>query len=197
MANHSLTPYERRVLALLAAGLSGPQIARRLGVQAVTVRDQTAAIFGKLGVHNRTEAALLVWAGYIEGVKPDVEVVASVFADSVFGLDDAAGSGAAAEQHHPGAGSVGRRQPAAGLLHRAGSHPGTAAGRRDAAAVVHGRACIALGDADPDRKPLPHGYAHPDRMGYGHLDADLDAHGGAAHSHANANRHGRDDDDDL
>jgi DNA-binding NarL/FixJ family response regulator len=54
-----LTPRERRVLDLLATGLSTVTIAARLGVASKTVSNNLSTIFAKLGVTNRTEAALL------------------------------------------------------------------------------------------------------------------------------------------
>lgn len=54
-----LTPRERRVLDLLAAGLSTATIAARLGVASKTVSNNLSTIFAKLAVTNRTEAALL------------------------------------------------------------------------------------------------------------------------------------------
>jgi DNA-binding NarL/FixJ family response regulator len=53
-----LTPREREVWALMAAGLSNPQIAERLGLSENTVKFHVQHLFSKLGVKNRTEAAL-------------------------------------------------------------------------------------------------------------------------------------------
>jgi two-component system nitrate/nitrite response regulator NarL len=47
------------VLELLAAGLPTVAIARRLGVATKTVSNTLSTIFAKLGVTNRTQAALL------------------------------------------------------------------------------------------------------------------------------------------
>jgi DNA-binding NarL/FixJ family response regulator len=52
-----LTARESEVLDLVAQGLSNKAIARRLGISDQTVKFHIAAIFGKLGVTNRTEAA--------------------------------------------------------------------------------------------------------------------------------------------
>jgi DNA-binding NarL/FixJ family response regulator len=54
-----LTPREQRILALLAAGHSTATIAARLGVASKTVSNNLSTIFTKLGVTNRTEAAVL------------------------------------------------------------------------------------------------------------------------------------------
>jgi LuxR family maltose regulon positive regulatory protein len=51
-----LTRRERQVLHLIAAGLSGPEIAQELVVAYSTVRSHVKSIYGKLGVHSRHEA---------------------------------------------------------------------------------------------------------------------------------------------
>jgi DNA-binding NarL/FixJ family response regulator len=53
-----LTAREQQILDLLAKGLTTTAIAR-LGVAAKTVTNNLSAIFAKLGVSSRTEAALL------------------------------------------------------------------------------------------------------------------------------------------
>ncbi|MDX6280584.1 MAG: hypothetical protein QOH03_1655 [Kribbellaceae bacterium] len=55
----ALTARERQVLELLAAGMPTVAIAARLELTAKTVNNNLSTIFGKLGVGNRTEAALL------------------------------------------------------------------------------------------------------------------------------------------
>lgn len=54
-----LSTREREVLDLLAAALTTPAIAQRLGISAKTVNNHLSSIFAKLGVSNRTEAALV------------------------------------------------------------------------------------------------------------------------------------------
>lgn len=54
----ALTPRERDILALLAEGDSSKQIARRLGLTPGTVRAYLHTIYEKLGVENRTQAAV-------------------------------------------------------------------------------------------------------------------------------------------
>ena len=54
----ALTPREREVLRLVACGLSNRQIARTLGIAEKTVKNHLYAIFAKLGVSDRTQAAL-------------------------------------------------------------------------------------------------------------------------------------------
>jgi two-component system nitrate/nitrite response regulator NarL len=55
----ALTSREREVLGLISDGLSNKQIARHLSIALPTVRNHVHSILAKLGVHRRTEAALL------------------------------------------------------------------------------------------------------------------------------------------
>jgi len=55
-----LTPREREVLALLADGLANKLIARRLDISEKTVKAHLTNIFQRIGVTDRTQAAL--WA---------------------------------------------------------------------------------------------------------------------------------------
>ena len=56
IADEPLTPREVEVLQLLAEGLPNKAIAERLGISDQTVKFHLAAIFGKLGAANRTDA---------------------------------------------------------------------------------------------------------------------------------------------
>ncbi|WP_337266169.1 response regulator transcription factor [Oryzifoliimicrobium ureilyticus] len=58
----ALTPREREVMDLVAEGLSNKHIGLRLDLQEKTVKHHMTQILTKLGVSNRTEAAL-VWHG--------------------------------------------------------------------------------------------------------------------------------------
>ena len=53
-----LTAREREVLGLLARGWSNRRISRELAIAEITVRTHVSHVLGKLGVHNRVEAAL-------------------------------------------------------------------------------------------------------------------------------------------
>jgi DNA-binding NarL/FixJ family response regulator len=55
-----LTPREREVLILLRQGLANKQIARRLGISERTVKAHLTSTFQRIGVVDRTQAAL--WA---------------------------------------------------------------------------------------------------------------------------------------
>jgi DNA-binding NarL/FixJ family response regulator len=55
-----LSPREREVLVLLASGLPNKLIAQRLGISEKTVKAHLTNVFGRIGVTDRTQAAL--WA---------------------------------------------------------------------------------------------------------------------------------------
>lgn len=55
-----LTPREREVLALVIQGMANKQIARRLGISEKTVKGHLTNLFQRIGVADRTQAAL--WA---------------------------------------------------------------------------------------------------------------------------------------
>lgn len=54
-----LTARERDVLRLVVAGLANKQIARRLGIGEKTVKTHVSRVLAKLGVEDRTQAAVL------------------------------------------------------------------------------------------------------------------------------------------
>ncbi|WP_263264020.1 response regulator transcription factor ErdR [Pseudomonas sp. RIT-PI-S] len=56
----SLTPQQFRVLTMVCEGLLNKQIAFELGVSEATIKAHVTAIFRKLGVRTRTQAALLL-----------------------------------------------------------------------------------------------------------------------------------------
>jgi DNA-binding CsgD family transcriptional regulator len=54
----SLSPAERRILELVADGLTNGQIARQLWVTETTIKFHLSRVYRKLGVANRTAAAM-------------------------------------------------------------------------------------------------------------------------------------------
>lgn len=56
----SLTPQQFRVLSMVCDGLLNKQIAYQLGVSEATIKAHVTAMFRKLGVRTRTQAALLL-----------------------------------------------------------------------------------------------------------------------------------------
>jgi two-component system, NarL family, nitrate/nitrite response regulator NarL len=57
-----LTAREAEIFALLQQGLSNKLISRRLGIELSTVKNHVHSVLSKLGVHRRTEAAVLAFA---------------------------------------------------------------------------------------------------------------------------------------
>jgi DNA-binding NarL/FixJ family response regulator len=55
-----LTDRERDVVALVAEGLTNKEIGRRLDISPATVKVHVERIIGKLGVADRTQAAVLM-----------------------------------------------------------------------------------------------------------------------------------------
>lgn len=69
-AVHDVTPREMEVWALVADGLSNVQVAEALGLSENTVKFHVQHLFAKLGVKNRTEAALRFAATRQAGRRP-------------------------------------------------------------------------------------------------------------------------------
>lgn len=67
---NDLTTREIEILECLTEGLSNKQIGRRLGIQEATVKIHVKSLIGKIGVANRTQAAL--W-GVRGGMGKDVQ----------------------------------------------------------------------------------------------------------------------------
>jgi NarL family two-component system response regulator LiaR len=55
----ALTPRQREILRLVAAGLENKQIARRLGIGVHTVKTHVSRVLHKLGASSRTEAVVV------------------------------------------------------------------------------------------------------------------------------------------
>lgn len=62
-----LSRREREVLDLIARGFTYPEIAQQLGLSVTTVQTHVRNIYGKLGVHNKTEA---VYEARLAGLLP-------------------------------------------------------------------------------------------------------------------------------
>jgi NarL family two-component system response regulator LiaR len=60
-----LTGREREVLGLIVAGLANKQIAQRLGIGEKTVKTHVSRVLDKLGVSDRTQAAVLAIRGHL------------------------------------------------------------------------------------------------------------------------------------
>ena len=69
----SLTPREREVLALLAAGTAPTSIAERLCITEKTTSTHIERILGKLGAHSRVQAVAFAYRDRL--VEPDAELV--------------------------------------------------------------------------------------------------------------------------
>lgn len=65
--DEALTPREREVLLLIARGCDNREIAERLDLSEHTVKGHVSNLLGKLGLADRTKAAVYAWsAGLIE-----------------------------------------------------------------------------------------------------------------------------------
>ncbi|MFP5227876.1 MAG: response regulator [Acidobacteriota bacterium] len=58
MPDSDLSPREREVLALIVAGRSNKEIAAELGISRATVKFHVSVIFSRMGVEDRTQAAV-------------------------------------------------------------------------------------------------------------------------------------------
>lgn len=58
MPDSDLSPREREVLALIVAGKSNKEIAAQLGISRATVKFHVSVIFSRMGVEDRTQAAV-------------------------------------------------------------------------------------------------------------------------------------------
>ena len=70
---HGLSHQEKTVLRLTGEGLTNRQIGERLGIAEKTVKNYVSAVYAKLGMQRRTQAAALATKVYPEEV-PDAEV---------------------------------------------------------------------------------------------------------------------------
>jgi DNA-binding CsgD family transcriptional regulator len=52
-----LTPREQEILALLASGMSTPEIAGKLAIKPATIKTHLTSIYRKTGAQNRVQAA--------------------------------------------------------------------------------------------------------------------------------------------
>jgi NarL family two-component system response regulator LiaR len=59
IAHDDLTAREREVLRLMVEGLANKQIAQRLGIGEKTIKTHVSRVLAKLGVADRTQAAVL------------------------------------------------------------------------------------------------------------------------------------------
>ncbi|MFI2077516.1 response regulator [Streptomyces triculaminicus] len=69
----SLTAREHEVLALVSAGLSNPQISRKLFVSTATIKEHVSSIIAKMRVDNRIQAAVLA-----HQLTPEAETTATL-----------------------------------------------------------------------------------------------------------------------
>lgn len=70
--SHPLSPRELEVLQMTTQGLTNAEIAERLELTIHAVKFHLASIYRKLGVHNRTEAAVAFLRGGIGASSPGI-----------------------------------------------------------------------------------------------------------------------------
>lgn len=63
----TLTPQERRILDLIAAGLTNRQIGKRMSLAEKTVKNYVTSVLGKLGMESRTQAAVFAATRHPDG----------------------------------------------------------------------------------------------------------------------------------
>jgi NarL family two-component system response regulator LiaR len=66
-ALETLSQREREVLALMAEGMSNQKIGVRLGISEKTVKTHVSNVLSKLGVSDRTQAAVYAWKSGLKG----------------------------------------------------------------------------------------------------------------------------------
>lgn len=71
-----LTPRERQIIILLGAGLSAPEIGRRLEISPHTARNHLKNMYRKYDAHNRTE--ILLYALRQRWLRLDGQPIAAV-----------------------------------------------------------------------------------------------------------------------
>ena len=59
-----LTPAQQRIAALIVTGATNKAIAQQLGLSARTIQTQLHLMFARMGVANRTEAAVRLTNGH-------------------------------------------------------------------------------------------------------------------------------------
>jgi DNA-binding CsgD family transcriptional regulator len=78
---HGVTPREREVAALLAQGLSNPEIAARLVLSPFTVQDHVKSLFEKTGVSSRQELTARI---FLDDYLPELVQMTDLAADGGF-----------------------------------------------------------------------------------------------------------------
>jgi DNA-binding CsgD family transcriptional regulator len=69
----TLTPREREVLQMISSGLTNAEAARRLQLSVHAIKFHLAAIYRRLGVNNRTEAAVMYLRSLPNGAEPSTQ----------------------------------------------------------------------------------------------------------------------------
>jgi DNA-binding CsgD family transcriptional regulator len=68
----ALSPRELTVLEMVSTGLTNAEIAERLGVSVHAIKFHLAAVYRKLGVANRTEAAIRFVRSTVATTPPEI-----------------------------------------------------------------------------------------------------------------------------